>query len=309
MAVFFDTQELPAFRNPAITIGTFDGVHQGHKAILQEVVRVAKEQGGASVLATFEPHPRKLLFPEQPLGILTPLQQKIALLTEAGIEHIVVVPFTKTFSELSAADYITQFLVGQLHAKSIIIGYDHHFGHDRAGNIALLQQYAATYGYRVDEIPAQLIAAAAVSSTKIRNSLQEGNVTEAAHMLGRHYSITGTVVHGAQLGRTIGFPTANIQPADPDQLIPAHGVYAVWAMHEGQRYKAMMNIGVRPTVTQEMQLRIEAHLIGYEGDLYDTTMEVAFVARLRDEQKFPSLDALKEQIQQDKEAALQVLSV
>jgi riboflavin kinase/FMN adenylyltransferase len=308
MAVYFNIEGLPRFHKAVITIGTFDGVHQGHKAILNEVVKHAAEVGGESVLLTFEPHPRKILFPNQPLKLLTPLNQKLQLLTEAGIKHIVVVPFTEAFSNLSAEEYIRDFLVKLFHPESIVIGYDHHFGHDRTGNIQLLQQYAPELGYKVDEIPAQLIDEATVSSTKIREALTQGQVTEAAHMLGRDYNLAGTVLYGAQLGRTIGYPTANIKPENDEQLIPARGVYAVRIKWREQLYGAMLNIGFKPTVSNEMQLHIEAHIFNFNHNLYNERLEVIFVSRLRDEQKFPSLDALKDQLGKDRDAAMQVLN-
>lgn len=205
MAVFYDIQDLPGFKNAVITIGTFDGVHKGHKAILQEVVNHANGVNGESVLLTFEPHPRKLLFPDQPLGIITPLHKKLQLISEAGIQHLVVVPFTKEFAGLSAQEYIEHFLVGIFQPHSIIIGYDHHFGHDRKGDLKLLEKCAQDGGYELIEIPPQLIEDAAVSSTKIRHAITEGRMEDASHMLGRHYSLRGTVVHGNKLGRTLGY--------------------------------------------------------------------------------------------------------
>lgn len=307
MAVFTDLQTLPSFHKPVLTIGTFDGVHLGHARILEEVVRHAREAGGESMLITFEPHPRKLLFPDQPLHLLSPLRDKIELVLASGIDHVVVAPFTKDFSELDAESYIRDFLVARFRPYGIIIGYDHRFGRDRSGNIAMLHQLSGQYDYRVFEIPAQMIDDATVSSTKIRKALDEGKVEEAAHMLGRPYCLGGTVVSGAQLGRTIGFPTANVAPADPEQLVPARGVYAVWAEVNGERHAAMMNIGFRPTVTQEIKLHLEAHLLDWSGDLYEQELRLHFVARLRDEQKFPSLDALKEQLGKDREAAGRIL--
>lgn len=303
MAVHFNTGSLPAFRNTVITIGTFDGVHLGHKAILQEVVKHATEINGESVLITFEPHPRKLIFPNQPLKLLTPLKDKIALLTSEGIEHIVVAPFTRDFSNLTADQYIEDFLVKNFHPHSIVIGYDHHFGYDRTGNIDLLKKYADKFGYKVYEISAQLIDEAAVSSTKIREALNAGHVSEAAHMLGRNYSLKGHVIGGAKLGRTIGYPTANIQPGDVEQLIPANGVYAIRAVSNGETYNGMLNIGFRPTVTKEIHLHIEAHLFDFNKDIYEQQLEILFIDRLRDEQKFPSIDALKDQLHKDKEEA------
>lgn len=305
--VYHNTDHLPAFRNTVITIGTFDGVHLGHKAILQRVVKHAREIDGESVLITFEPHPRKLIFPNQPLKLLTPLKEKLELVSQEGIEHIVVVPFTRDFSNLTADQYIKDFLVKKFHPHSIVIGYDHHFGYDRTGNIDLLKKYADELGYQVYEICAQLIDEAAVSSTKIREALNEGRVSEAAHMLGRHYSLKGLVTGGAKLGRTIGYPTANVMPEDAEQLIPANGVYAIRAKWKGNTYDGMMNIGFRPTVTKEIHLHIEAHLFDFNQDIYDQQLEVIFIDRLRDEQKFPSIDALKEQLHRDKEAAMRRL--
>ncbi len=308
MSAHFNIQQLPSFRNAVITIGTFDGVHLGHRTILQQVVTEARKANGESVLLTFEPHPRKVLFPDAPLKLLTPLNEKITLLSEEGIEHIVVVPFTPEFSNLSGEEYVRDFLVAKFKPKAIVIGYDHRFGHDRTGGIEMLQRYATEYGYEVHEIPAQTIDAAAVSSTKIRHALNEGNVGDAAHMLGRFYTLKGAVIRGAQLGRTIGYPTANISPADADQLIPARGVYAILINTGMATHKAMLNIGFRPTVSNEVSLHIEAHIFDFKGDLYDKELELHFVSRLRSEEKFPSLDALKEQLGKDKEAAIAALA-
>ncbi len=307
MAVFHTTDQLPSFRNAVITIGTFDGVHQGHMMILEEVVRAARDLNGESIVITFEPHPRKLLHPEQALKLITPLEEKLGLLKQTGIDHVVVAPFTREFANLSAREYIDQFLVKLFHPSCIIIGYDHHFGHDRTGNIGLLKQLESEYKFTVVEIPAQLIEEAAVSSTKIRKALQSGQVEEASSMMGRPYSLRGKVVEGAKLGRTIGYPTANIQPCDGDQIIPGVGVYAVWVNWKGASHAAMLNIGYRPTVTEERTLTIEAHLLDFNEDLYGEVLELVFVARLRDELKFSSLEALKQQLGRDREEASKVL--
>ena len=283
------------------------GVHKGHLAILHEVVKHAKEVGGESVLLTFEPHPRKLLFPDQPLGIITPLHQKLQLITEAGIAHIVVVPFTKEFSNISAQEYIEQFLVTVFHPHSIVIGYDHRFGHDRKGDLKMLEEYADTYGYELIEIPPQLIEDAAVSSTKIRHAITDGRIPDASHMLGRNYSVKGTVMHGNKLGRTLGYPTANLQSQEPEQLIPANGIYAIQATHKNLLYNGMLSIGFNPTVTDKKELRIEANLFDFDKDIYGDTLEIFFVKKLREEQKFDSLEALKEQLHRDKEETLSVI--
>lgn len=308
MAVHTNTDKLPVFKNAVITIGTFDGVHLGHKTILKEVIRHAHDVGGESVLITFEPHPRKLIFPNQPLKLLTPLNEKLELVTREGIGHIVVVSFTRDFSNLTAEEYIKEFLVKKFHPESIVIGYDHHFGYDRTGNIDMLKKHASEYGFKVFEISAQLIDEAAVSSTKIRNALTEGRVAEAATMLGRHYTLKGHVIGGAKLGRTIGYPTANLLPEDPEQLLPANGVYAILAHWNGQTFKGMLNIGNRPTISKDMHLHIEAHLFDFNKDIYDDKLELVFIDRLRDEQKFPSVDMLKAQLAKDKENAIRILN-
>ncbi len=307
MALYFDIEGLPRFEKAVLTIGTFDGVHMGHKTILREVVKHTKEVNGESILVTFEPHPRKLLFPGQPLKLITPLQQKLELTTKAGIHHVVVAPFTKEFSQLSAKEYIRDFLVKIFQPHSIVIGYDHHFGHDRTGNIDLLKERADEYGYKVYEIPAQLIDEATVSSTKIRQSLMDGHVEEANHMLGRNYSISGTVVEGQKLGRTIGYPTANIRHSEPEQILPGIGIYAVKVKWLEQTFNGMLSIGYNPTVTDDKSIKIEVNIFDFDIDIYGDTVEIEFIARLRNEEKFDSIEALKQQLHKDKAAALEIL--
>ena len=309
MAIYFDIRNLPKFKNTVLTIGTFDGVHEGHRTILKEVVTHARQVGGESVLITFEPHPRKLLFPDKPLGIITPLHKKLQLITEAGIEHIVVVPFNKEFANLSARDYVTDFLVDRFHPHSIVIGYDHRFGHDRKGDLKLLEEYANLYSFTLIEIPAQLIDEAAVSSTKIRHAISHGHMEEATHMLGRPYGVEGIVVHGEKLGRTLGYPTANIVPNEPEQIIPALGIYAIKTSHYGKEYNGMLSIGFNPTVTDKKELRIEANLFDFDQEIYGDTLEIIPVKKLRDEQKFSSLDELVEQLHKDKEDTKRVLGI
>jgi riboflavin kinase/FMN adenylyltransferase len=307
MAVYTDIRQLKGIKKPIVTIGTFDGVHHGHRAILSEVVAHARAVGGESILLTFEPHPRKVLFPNEPLGIITPLQSKLQLIAETGIEHIVVVPFTREFAALSANDYIQQFLVEPLNPHSIVIGYDHHFGNDRKGNIELLKQYAPAYNMEIVEIPAQLIQQAAVSSTRIRKTLIAGHINEANAMLGREYKLLGRVVHGNKLGRTLGYPTANIQPSDTDQVIPGIGVYAVRVGYAGSSYGGMMSIGINPTVTSTTNVKLEVNIFSFDADVYGRELEISFVKRLRDEQKFNSLEALIAQLHQDKVDAVNAL--
>ena len=308
MAVYTDIQNLPDFKNAVLTIGTFDGVHKGHKAILQKVVSHSKQAHGESVLLTFEPHPRKLLYPDQPLGIITPLHQKLQLIQDAGIKHIVVVPFTREFADLSAQAYIENFIVGIFHPYSIIIGYDHRFGHDRKGDINMLKKYATLHNYELVEIPAQLIDEAAVSSTKIRHAILEGRMEDADHMLDRSYSLTGKVVHGNKIGRTIGYPTANIQPNEPEQILPGIGIYAIKAVHNNCEYTGMLSIGFNPTVTEKKELRIEANLFDFNRDIYGDDLEIIFIKKIRNEQKFSSLEELTEQLDKDREETLKLLN-
>ncbi len=307
MAVFYLSDSLPRFRCPVITIGTFDGVHCGHKSILKAVADQSKDAGGESIVITFEPHPRKLLFPHLPLQLITPLAQKLELIIAAGIDHVVVVPFTKSFAALSARDYIAEFLVQRFQPEMIIIGYDHHFGHDRTGNIALLRQMQTVFGYAVREIPARMIEQAAVSSTKIRVALQEGRVGDASQMLGRKYTLRGTVIRGARLGRTLGYPTANLQPAGSDQLIPSTGIYAVWVKLHEKVFGGMLSIGFNPTVSDGKELHIEVHILDFHESVYGEELEVHFVQWLRNEVHFPSLEALKDQLQEDERHARSIL--
>lgn len=309
MQVFYGTEKLPLFPHAVLTIGTFDGLHEGHRRILASVVAEAKARGGTSILITFHPHPRKLIQPDQPLRLLTSLNERLALIDEAGIDVTVVIPFTSDFAAQSAHDYISGFLLRQFRPEAIIIGYDHRFGQDRAGDISLLRSYAAEREYAVFEIPAQLIDDAAVSSTKIRKALAAGKVAEAAAMLGGAYRLSGKVSRGAQLGRTIGYPTANIIPEDPEKMIPLSGVYAVRVFAEGGfEAKGMMNIGVNPTVSSSHIQKLEVHLFDFSGDLYDRELEIHFVARLRDEQKFSGLEALKAQLAQDEDHSRKLLA-
>jgi len=304
MAVYKSLDELPEIKNAVISIGTFDGVHLGHGAILKQLVQYARQVQGESVLITFEPHPRKLLYPNQRLDIITPLQQKVALLSELGVAHIVVVPFTEAFAKLSAEDYISQFLVKHFKPYAIIIGHDHHFGNDRKGNINMLRALSVQFHYKVLEIPVQLIDSAAVSSTKIRKALWAGQVKDAALMLGRNYSIEGKVVQGQQLGRTIGFPTANIVPLDAEQLIPQIGVYAIRLHWQGKSFLGMLNIGIRPTVSNENKTVIEAHIFNFNENIYDVIVVIEFVAFVRNEKKFDGIEQLKLQLQKDKKEVL-----
>ncbi len=300
---FPQTQDFSA-TGSVLTVGTFDGVHKGHLAILEQVVAQAREKSCPGVIITFHPHPRSVV-EGNVLQLLTPIEERVALLKSFGIDEVVVVPFTPAFAALSPEDYIAGFLVEHFSPKVIVTGYDHRFGKGRLGSFETLARYAPDFGYEVSEIPATTIDEAAISSTKIRNALLAGKVAEAAQMLGRNYSLSGVVVEGKKLGRTIGFPTANLAPTESAQLIPAEGVYACWVETEsGVREKAMVNIGRRPTVENAGARTIEAHLLGsFSGDLYGQKLRLSFVSRLREEVKFASLEDLKAQLGRDRKNA------
>ncbi|MCX6217712.1 bifunctional riboflavin kinase/FAD synthetase [Spirosoma sp.] len=299
-----DIQPLP---NAVVTSGTFDGVHRGHQIILSRLTEVAQASGGESVLITYWPHPRTVVSNDsQNLKLLTTLEEKIELLDQAGVEHLVVIPFTRSFSELTSEEYIRQILLDKIGTKKLVIGYDHRFGRDREGGFDYIQAHQSEYGFEVEEIPRQDVEAVGVSSSKIRAALNEGNVHTANLFLGRPYNLTGTIVKGRQLGRTIGFPTANMQVDDASKLIPANGVYAVDVEYAGQTLGGMLNIGFRPTVSGTHQT-IETYIFDFDKDIYGEHMTLRFREFLRPEQKFEGLPALVAQLKRDEEAARKVL--
>lgn len=289
--------------NTVITIGTFDGVHVGHQKIIEQVLSVAKAKQLRPVVLTFFPHPRMVLQPDFKIELLNTIDEKKEILLNLGIEELVIKPFTKEFAELSARDYIEEILVNQLKAKHIIIGYDHRFGKGRSANIDDMKALGLELDFVVQEIPAQDIKEITVSSTKIRNALLDGNLELANSYLGYNYFITGTIIKGRGLGRTIDFPTANIKVDKDYKLIPKQGVYVVSSKHKGIEIKGMMNIGTNPTVEGKDQ-SIEVHFFDFNEDLYNEVLKIEIIHRLRDEQKFSSLEALASQLKSDKESAL-----
>ena len=306
MIVHTSIQQLPVFQNACITIGTFDGVHSGHQQIIQLMKTEAGKVNGETVIITFHPHPRKVIGANKtPVHLLNTLDEKITLLEKYGIGHLVVVPFTEAFANQTAEAYITDFLVATFHPHTIIIGHDHRFGKGRSGNFQLLNDKAAEYGYEVKEIPGYMLKDMTISSTRIRESLLRGDIETAAHFLSYDYFFSGIVVEGNKLGRTIGYPTANLFIEDGNKLVPGNGVYAVLINDEKLKIKnlgGMMNIGVRPTVdgTQRM---IEVNIFDFDKDIYDQTLTITLKKQLRSEVKFNGLDALKAQLAKDKEAA------
>lgn len=285
------------------TIGTFDGIHIGHQKILKQVVRLAKKQGFEPVVLTLFPHPRMVLQKDDSIKLLNTIDERTDLLKSFGIKDVIVKTFTKEFANLSAKDYVKHILVDELNTKQVVIGYDHHFGKNRSANIKDLKEFAELYDFKVEEISAQDIEDVTVSSTKIRNALDKGEVALANSFLGYNYFITGTVVKGKGLGRTIEFPTANIHIKESYKLIPSDGVYVVKSKIEGKTIYGMMNIGTNPTVGGKVR-SIEVHFFNYNKDIYNNKLKLEFLKRLRSEQKFKSLEALKNQLRKDEKSAL-----
>jgi riboflavin kinase/FMN adenylyltransferase len=305
MRVFKGLDNLPPFKNPVLTIGTFDGVHLGHAKIIERLRKKATEVDGESIIITFDPHPRFVVAPNStPIELLSTSQEKIKALQALHVDNVVIVPFTKAFSDISAEAYIRDFIVSNFHPHTIIIGYDHHFGKNRQGNYQLLESVKATYGFQLEEIPVQEIEHIAISSTKIRAALHIGDIKKANELAGKYYTLEGVVIHGEKRGRLIGFPTANVHVGDAHKLIPANGVYAVKAYLKETVYKAMLNIGVRPTVSSSNHRSIEVNIIDFDQDIYDETLRIEFVDKLRDETKFNGTDELIAQLTIDKQDAL-----
>jgi riboflavin kinase/FMN adenylyltransferase len=312
MKVYFDIQHLPAFRNAVITIGTFDGLHNGHRKIIELMQSEAAKVHGETVIITFDPHPRQIVAKEKsPLFLINTLAEKIGLLQKVHIDHLVVIPFTEDFANQTADSYISDFLVNTFHPHTIIIGYDHRFGKDRTGDYKLMEAKAPEYHYLVKEIPVYMLQDVTISSTKIREAILQGDITTARIFLGYDYFFSGKVIAGNKLGRTIGYPTANLQIEDEDKLIPCDGVYAVTIKNEKLKIKnlgGMMNIGVRPTVDGTKRV-IEVNIFDFDQDIYGETLTITLKKHLRSEVKFNGLDALKEQLAKDKEAAMDALNL
>ncbi len=289
------------------TTGTFDGVHLGHRKILNQLVAKAKKVGGESVLLTFSPHPRIVLQPDVELELLSSENEKISLLEKTGIDHLIIHPFTREFSRTQSLDFVREFLVNKIGVKHLVIGYDHHFGRNREGSFDHLKEFGPIYGFEVEEIAAFDIDQVNVSSTKIRNALAEGNVELANIYLGTPYSIGGKVIKGNQIGRTIGFPTANIECDFMQKLLPADGVYAGKLHVNGHTYNAMANLGSRPTIGSK-QRKLEVHCIGTDIHLYESEVRFELYKFLRGIEEFANLDALKKQLEADKKEANLILA-
>ncbi len=307
MRMYKNISEVKNISKPIVTTGTFDGVHLGHLQVINRLKEVALKSNGESVILTFHPHPRMVLDPgNKRLKLLNTVEEKTELLEKAGIENLIIHPFSREFSLLSSTEFIKNILVDQIHTHKLVIGYDHHFGKNREGSFEHLQQNAHIYGFEVEEIPAKDIDHVEISSTRIRKAIEQGDVPTANKYLGYEYFISGTVVKGKQLGRTLGYPTANIEIHDQNKLIPVDGIYAVRIVVGQKKYSGMMSIGMNPTVDGK-EKTIEVNIFDFDKDIYGEHIRVSFLEKLRNEVKFGSLDELKEQLLIDKENTLKVL--
>ncbi len=303
MQVFNSISSYVHQKQSIVTIGTFDGVHIGHQKIIKKIVEDAKKMDCESLILTFFPHPRMVLSRESGVKLLNTINEKIGLLQKIGLSNLIIHPFDETFSQLSAEEFVVKILVERLNIKKIILGHDHRFGKDRSASIEDLIIFGEKYNFEVEQISAQQINQVSISSTKIRNALQDGNISIANQYLGYQYFFSGKVVKGKQMGRTIGFPTANIQIDEVNKLMPKNGVYIVKSTLNDKSHFGMMNIGTRPTVDGK-NWTIEVYFFDFDKDIYNTSVTVSIIDRIRDEKKFDSFDSLKQQIKKDKESTI-----
>lgn len=302
MKVYYSFEEYKPVKNPVLTVGTFDGVHYGHQKLIERLRDIAEQCQGETVIMTFFPHPRMILHPEDTsLKLINTVEEKIDLLDRAGIDHLLLIPFTRDFSNLRSGEFIEKILVRTIGVRKLVIGYDHHFGKDREGSFEDLKASGPRYGFDVEEIPEQDIDNIAVSSTKIRKALGTGDISTANHYLGHPFSITGEVVKGDQLGRKLGYPTANIFVEETYKLIPLDGIYAVNVYLGGRRLQGMLYIGHRPTVNG-MARNIEVNIFDFNEEIYYRRLRLELLEFIREDRKYDTLEELIEQIGKDKEA-------
>lgn len=312
MKIYHNIIQARHIPHAVVTIGTFDGIHIGHQAIFREMRRIADDIGGETVVVTFHPHPRQVLgIGTEALRFICTQEEKMEKFEAFGIDHVVIIPFTKEFAATPSDQFIQRFVIDRLHPDVIVVGYDHHFGKNRMGDWPMLCELGKRFGFQTVQVEAQYVEGVAVSSTKIRNALTVGNVKLANQLLGYPYSVTGTVVEGNRIGRTLGFPTANLDVPNEFMMINNPGVYACKTCIDGKCYQAMANTGSRPTIGDRAadDFIIEVNLFNFDGDLYGQTLKVEFLDRIRDEEKFPGLEALKEQLIRDREEAKKILSL
>lgn len=308
MLIIQNTENFRIESSTIVTIGTFDGVHLGHQKILSRLKELKEKTGLKTVVLTFEPHPRKVLFPEQrDLKLLTLIDEKLGLLKKYGVDVTVVYPFSKSFSEMESDYYIREVLLRSLNVKYLVIGYDHKFGKDRSGDINTLKKLAPFHHFEVEEISAKDVDHIAISSSKIRKALEEGNLEQASEFLGHPFSLEGIVVKGKQLGRELGYATANIQPEGEEKIIPKIGVYFVEVFVNQTHHYGMMSVGINPTTDSDNRIKLEVHIFDFDADIYDKTIKLNFLKRLRDEKKFANLTDLKTALEKDKENCMQLI--
>ena len=308
MTVLYNLSERDeVFKNPVITIGSFDGVHSGHRAIFDRMITLAQSLNGEPVVFTFSEHPRKLLTPHTPPKILTTATEKIHAIERVGISNIVMMPFTHEIASLTAEDFLYKIVFYHIGKAHIVVGYDHAFGKGRQGDFEFLKGLALREGFIVERVDPVCIQSRPVSSSWIRTEIEDGNIALANMLLGRPYTLSGTVVKGQMRGRLLGFPTANIAPDDPDKIIPKDGVYAVKVLIKGNVHHGMLNIGTNPTF-ENTERTIEVHIFDFNADIYGQNIEVFFIERIRNEKRFNSVTELKEQLHNDKLASEKILS-
>ncbi len=306
MKVHYNIENLPAFKKAIITIGTFDGVHKGHQQVIEAMKKESKKNNGETVIITFHPHPRKIVEQNSSLQLINTLEEKITLLHNQEIEHLVVVPFNQLFATQTAEEYIENFLIAKFHPEIIIIGYDHHFGKDRKGNFQLLKKQSAKFNYRLIEIPEHVLKEIAISSTKIRNAIKNSEIEIANNLLGYSFFFEGVVLHGDQIGRKLGFPTANLAYTDVDKIQLGEGVYAIQITVNNKIKNGMLSVGKRPTLDDTIE-RIEVNIFDFDGDIYGKKLKVIVKKYIRSQVKFNSLEDLRDQMLIDKQDALQAL--
>jgi riboflavin kinase/FMN adenylyltransferase len=305
----FNRMSIEAIPNPVVTIGIFDGVHAGHRIVLDRLNQAAREKGGESVLLTLWPHPRLVLGKvDHDFKLLNTLPEKQLLLEGLGIDNLVIMPFTKQFAQLTAREFIQQYLVKEIGVHHLVVGFNHHFGKNRDGNYENLLNISKEFDFTLEKMEEKKETGTIVSSTKIRNLLHEGKIREANKMLGYPFFVTGNIVSGNRIGRQIGFPTANIEIGHPYKQLPRDGVYAVHGLVDGELYPGMMNIGVRPTIEEsKKEKRLEVHFFDFDASIYQKDITIVCMQRIRDEKKFDGLDQLTAQLKEDKIAATKVL--
>lgn len=308
MRIFRNLSEINYDKNSVVTLGTFDGLHLGHQKIIKSVIEKSADYNCRSVLITFDPHPRSVVSPGYKMDLLSTLDEKIGILETLGLQNVLIIKFTKEFSQQSPEDFIKKYLADGIGLKEVVIGYDHHFGKGRDGNIELMQQAGKKFGFDVSVVSGCTVDDTIISSTKIRKLIAAGQVVMAAKMLGRPYSFDGVVIHGDDRGKKLGFPTANLNPVDLHKILPAIGIYAVECIIDGVKNYGLLNVGKRPTFHQSGEVIPEVYLFDFDKNIYDKTVTVKVIEKIRDEKKFNSAEELIHQIKKDEKAGAEILS-